>query len=85
MVKGENTLEAGTPVSFDVLTNEIRGLGLNMQLGEKPWRQHLRSDSTGVARGFKAGAPTLRPAQTGFVGCADLDMPQSSSPLLGAS
>ncbi|MFH0963303.1 MAG: DNA-directed RNA polymerase subunit beta [Planctomycetota bacterium] len=32
MVKGENTLEAGTPVSFEVLTNEIRGLGLNMQL-----------------------------------------------------
>ena len=28
MVKGENTLEAGTPASFDVLTNEIRGLGL---------------------------------------------------------
>jgi DNA-directed RNA polymerase subunit beta len=32
MVKGENTLEAGTPASFDVLTNEIRGLALNMQL-----------------------------------------------------
>jgi DNA-directed RNA polymerase subunit beta len=32
MVKGENTLEAGTPASFDVLTNEVRGLGLNMQL-----------------------------------------------------
>ena len=32
MVKGENTLEAGTPASFDVLTNEIRGLGLYMQL-----------------------------------------------------
>ena len=32
MVKGENTLEAGTPASFDVLTNEIRGLCLNLQL-----------------------------------------------------
>lgn len=32
MVKGENTLEAGTPASFDVLTNEIRGLGLNLRL-----------------------------------------------------
>jgi DNA-directed RNA polymerase subunit beta len=32
MVKGENTLEAGTPASFDVLTNEIRGLSLNMHL-----------------------------------------------------
>jgi DNA-directed RNA polymerase subunit beta len=32
MVKGENTLEPGTPVSFEVLVNEIRGLALNMQL-----------------------------------------------------
>ena len=32
MVKGENTLEAGTPASFDVLTNEIRGLALNLTL-----------------------------------------------------
>jgi len=32
MVRGENTLEAGTPASFDVLVNEIRGLALNMQL-----------------------------------------------------
>ena len=32
MVKGENTLEAGTPASFDVLSNEIKGLCLNMQL-----------------------------------------------------
>ena len=35
MVKGVNTLEAGTPVSFDVLCNEIRGLGLNIQLEKK--------------------------------------------------
>jgi DNA-directed RNA polymerase subunit beta len=35
MVKGANTLEAGTPVSFDVLCNEIRGLGLNIQLEKK--------------------------------------------------
>src|SRR5262245_24709075 len=57
MVKGENTLEAGTPASFDVLTHEIRGLGLNMQLekqrviGMKPYwpddtyRRH-RTEST---------------------------------------
>ena len=32
MVKGENILEAGTPVSFEVLCNEIRGLGLNIEL-----------------------------------------------------
>jgi DNA-directed RNA polymerase subunit beta len=35
MVKGENTLEAGTPASFDVLTNEIRGLALNMELEKR--------------------------------------------------
>jgi DNA-directed RNA polymerase subunit beta len=35
MVKGQNRLEAGTPLSFDVLCNEIRGLGLNIQLEKK--------------------------------------------------
>jgi len=35
MVKGANLLEAGTPLSFDVLCNEIRGLGLNIQLEKK--------------------------------------------------
>lgn len=35
MVKGLNILEPGTPVSFEVLTNEIRGLGLNMELQKK--------------------------------------------------
>ncbi len=35
MVKGTNTLEAGTPISFDVLCNEIRGLGMNIQLEKK--------------------------------------------------
>ena len=35
MVKGKNILEPGTPVSFEVLMNEIRGLGLNIQLDTK--------------------------------------------------
>ena len=35
MVKGENTLEAGTPASFDVLCNELRGLALNIQLEKR--------------------------------------------------
>jgi len=35
MVKGQNSLEAGTPLSFDVLCNEMRGLGLNVQLEKK--------------------------------------------------
>jgi DNA-directed RNA polymerase subunit beta len=32
MVKGENVLEAGIPVAFEVLCNEIRGLCLNIRL-----------------------------------------------------
>jgi len=32
MVKGTNTLEAGMPVAFDVLCNEVRGLGLNITM-----------------------------------------------------
>jgi DNA-directed RNA polymerase subunit beta len=32
MVKGENSLEPGKPVSFDVLTHEIKGLGLYLEL-----------------------------------------------------
>ncbi len=35
MVKGLNILEPGTPVSFEVLCNEIRGLGLNIELQKK--------------------------------------------------
>ena len=44
MVKGNNTLEAGTPVSFDVLCNEIRGLGLNIQLEKKKGLVHEGDD-----------------------------------------
>ncbi len=32
MVKGTNTLEAGMPVAFDVLCNEVKGLGLNITM-----------------------------------------------------
>jgi DNA-directed RNA polymerase subunit beta len=32
MVKGTNVLEASTPVSFEVLMNEIRGLGLKLEM-----------------------------------------------------
>jgi DNA-directed RNA polymerase subunit beta len=35
MVKGTNVLEAGMPVAFDVLCNEIKGLGLNVTLEKK--------------------------------------------------
>jgi DNA-directed RNA polymerase subunit beta len=36
MVKGENSLQPGTPVSFDVLCSEIKGLGLNIRLEKRP-------------------------------------------------
>ncbi|MCY2939857.1 MAG: DNA-directed RNA polymerase subunit beta [Planctomycetota bacterium] len=45
MVKGENTLEAGLPASFDVLTNEIKGLALNLQLEKKDNTEDLLSGS----------------------------------------
>jgi DNA-directed RNA polymerase subunit beta len=32
MVRGANTLEAGMPVAFDVLCNEVKGLGLNITM-----------------------------------------------------
>lgn len=35
MVRGENSLEPGTPVSFEVLTHEIKGLALDMELHKK--------------------------------------------------
>ncbi len=52
MVKGENTLEPGTPVSFHVLTHEIKGLGLNIEL------QKTRRDGAGGpdGGGDRAGA-----------------------------
>jgi DNA-directed RNA polymerase subunit beta len=43
MVKGDNALEAGTPVSFEVLINEIKGLGLNIRL-EKRAPQRIEGD-----------------------------------------
>ena len=35
MVKGTNKLEAGMPVAFDVLCNELKGLGMNLTLEKK--------------------------------------------------
>jgi len=35
MVKGTNTLEAGMPVAFDVLCNELKGLGMNITLEKR--------------------------------------------------
>ena len=41
MVKGKNTLEAGTPASFDVLTKEIEGLGLTLKLEKEEVLDHV--------------------------------------------
>ena len=41
MVKGKNTLEAGTPASFDVLTKEIEGLGLALKLEKEEVLDHV--------------------------------------------
>ncbi len=35
MVKGQNKLEAGMPVAFDVLCNELKGLGMNITMEKK--------------------------------------------------
>ncbi len=43
MVKGESTVEPGMPVSFDVLCNEIRGIGLNIKLERS---NKLQTDET---------------------------------------
>ena len=34
VIKGRNVLEAGTPISFDVLVREMRGLGVNLRLAK---------------------------------------------------
>ncbi|MGK0262635.1 MAG: DNA-directed RNA polymerase subunit beta, partial [Planctomycetota bacterium] len=41
MVKNENILEPGTPVSFGVLCNEIKGLGLNIELHKRGPAENL--------------------------------------------
>ncbi|MDP6424109.1 MAG: DNA-directed RNA polymerase subunit beta [Planctomycetota bacterium] len=41
MVKGENILEPGTPVSFGVLCHELRGLGLDIELHRKDAAEEL--------------------------------------------
>jgi hypothetical protein len=50
MVKGENVLEPGTPVSFDVLCNEIKGLGINMELNKRNQPQEKGGPAEAVGR-----------------------------------
>src|SRR2546430_13221282 len=55
MVKGTNTLEAGTPGSFDVRCNEIRGPGLNSRLEQKKGLGVADEDQDVLCRGTHAG------------------------------
>ncbi len=50
MVKGTNILEAQRPLSFDVLTNEIRGLGLNIRVEAKTRSAKTAATETKVER-----------------------------------
>jgi DNA-directed RNA polymerase subunit beta len=63
MVKGENALDPGMPVAFEVLMNEIRGLGLNMKL-EKVQRDLPAPGAAGLlpapARAGQVEAGTAR-------------------------
>ncbi len=52
LVKGKNTLLAGTPVSFDVLMTEVRGLGLNIDY-ERNGRARLGGGQAAVLGGAR--------------------------------
>jgi len=45
-VKGDNTLEAGTPESFNVLMKEMQSLGLNVRPGSKDEQPSLQLGGT---------------------------------------
>lgn len=58
IVKGDNTLEAGTPESFNVLMKEMQSLGLNVRPGSKDEQPSLQLGGTdltpvdGMTEGF---------------------------------
>ena len=58
IVKGDNTLEAGTPESFNVLMKEMQSLGLNVRPGSKDEQPSLQLGDTdltpvdGMTEGF---------------------------------
>ena len=49
IVKGDNTLEAGTPESFNVLMKEMQSLGLNVRPGSKDEQPSLQLGGTDLA------------------------------------
>ncbi len=58
IVKGEHSIEAGMPESFNVLVKEIRSLGLNVRPGSKDEQPSLQLGDTdltpvdGMTEGF---------------------------------
>ena len=59
IVKGTNTLEAGTPESFSVLVSELRGLCLDMRLlGGKKAQEEAAEAASAEAAPAPAAAPT---------------------------
>src|SRR6266704_6740066 len=49
IVKGEKIGEPGTPASFNVLLNNLRGLGLDLELKHKGPKKDAKSDITSGA------------------------------------
>jgi DNA-directed RNA polymerase subunit beta len=49
IVKGDNSLEAGTPESFNVLIKEMQSLGLDVQVGERRGEHQLFLDQDSPA------------------------------------
>ena len=46
IVKGDNSLEAGTPESFNVLIKEMRSLCLDVKVGDRPIASESDEDRT---------------------------------------
>ncbi len=57
MIRGKNVLESGTPVSFQVLVNEIRGLGLNLRTEKHQSDTEDIFAGTELADAVEAAAP----------------------------
>jgi hypothetical protein len=65
MVKGTNKLEAGMPVAFDVLCNELKGLGMNISSRRSP--NDIRAWSFGeVKKPETINYRTYRPEKDGL-------------------
>lgn len=71
IVKGDNTLEAGTPESFNVLMKEMQSLGLNVRPGCKDDKPSLQLGDTALT---PANSITEGFDSDDIAGLADLDL-----------